>query len=145
MSNIIPRLLYGFLSQSVDPYNIALPWQSSNQDGLFKMNYNIVDASRDDLKAWAHTNWGERLGRFRYGLDARRYLFDPIPVAKMNILQNARDQLPRFFAYLVIDKLEILSNDDDNSIPENAVIFSLKAHFKENENKTISLEEVIAP
>lgn len=140
---IIPRLLYGFLSQSSDPYNLSLPWQFSNQDGLFKMNYDIVAAAKDNLKAWAHTNWGERLGRFRYGLDARRYLFEPVPIAKVNILQNARDQLPRFFSYLSIDKLEILSNDDDQTIPENGVIFSLRAHFKENENKTISLDEII--
>lgn len=125
----IPRLLTNFLSQSTDPINIKVPWQISDQDGMWMMNYSKEDAVRDNVLVWAKTNWGERPYRFRFGLDARR------------ILDNARDQLPKYFPFLTVQELNVLTTDDDPNIQENAVIFYLKAEF--DGNKRIIINETI--
>lgn len=137
----IPRLLTNFLSQSTDPINIKVPWQISDQDGMWMMNYSKEDAVRDNVLVWAKTNWGERPYRFRFGLDARRYLFEPREIAKAKILDNARDQLPKYFPFLTVQELNVLTTDDDPNIQENAVIFYLKAEF--DGNKRIIINETI--
>lgn len=139
----IPRMLTGFLSQSTDPYNIKLPWQISEQDGLFAMNYRIEDATRDNLLAWAKTNWGERPYSFRFGLDARRYLFEPVIRAKEALLMNAKDQIPRYFPFLKITFLDFLTSEDDEQIGENAIVFRFEAVFRDNEDRKISISEEI--
>ena len=139
----IPRLIYGFLSQSTDPYNIKIPWQSSEQDGLFRMNYSLEEAVLDNLKSWAKTNWGDRPMKFRFGLDAARFLFDPEPVAKDRILQNATEQLALYFPYLEINVMDVIFPRQDNNVQENSVVFRLECQFKDDENKKIKIEETI--
>ena len=137
------RLLYGYLSQSSDPYNLSIPWRNSVTDGLFQMNYAIEDAITDNLKVWAKTNWGERPMKFQFGLDAKRALFEPMPIAKEIILNNARNQLSKYFGFLNIKELSVKTPDDDNSLNENSVIFTLVATFKDDENKQVKVSENI--
>lgn len=138
-----PRFIFGFLSQSNVPYNIKLPWQISGQDGAFAMNYREEDAILDDLKAWAKTNWGDRPYRFRFGLDAVRYLFDPTPLAKGRLKENARDQLVKYFPQLQINSIEILTTEDDSSIGENTIRFKLDASIKRQRKKNVKIDELI--
>lgn len=140
---VIRRLIYGYLSQSTDPINIEVPWTISSQDGAFKMNYNEKNAVETNLRVWAKTNWGERPMRFRFGLDAKRYLFEPIELAKEKILNNALEQLNTYFPFLKVDKIDILTSEDDLNIPENTIQFILKAHFMKNENMQIEISEEI--
>ena len=140
---VIPRLLYGYVSQSSEPFNFKLPWQTSNQDGFVAMNYNLADAVTDNLKHWANTNWGERPMKFQYGLDARRYLFDPVSVAKERILENAKAQLSKFFGFLNIDELSVLTEDDDPDMDPNTVRFVLVARFKSGRDGKIVISEDI--
>ena len=137
-----PRFLFGFLSQSSDAFNIAVPWQPSVQDGLFKMNYDSVDATTQNLICWAKTNWGERVFRFQFGLDAKRYLFEPEHIAKEAIETNARDQLARFFPFLIIDRLEVVISSQDPTLNSNVVNFILEASFKDSRKK-IKIEETL--
>ncbi len=135
------RLIYGFLSQSTDPLNLTIPWQISNRDGMFQMNYSREKAVETNLRAWAKTNWGERPMRFRFGLDAQRMLFEPSSVTKEVLTNNARDQLNRFFGFLKIVQLDVLTSDDNVDLPDNTVRFILVATFKDNENKKIKISE----
>ena len=143
MSSKLPRIAYGFLSQSVDPINMKLPWQASVRDGLFKMNYKMEDAVIDELRFWAKTNKGEYIMDTNFGLDIRRYLFDPIPVLKDNVLQNANEQLPIYFPKIRIVKLEILTADEIPEISRNAVIFKFDGVFESEKTRDFHLEETI--
>lgn len=140
----VRRFLYGYLSQSVDPINISLPWRTSDRDGQFKMNYSLEKSIEDNLRTWAKTNWGERPFRFRFGLDAKRYLFEPESIMKEKIKANAYDQLSLYFPFLNIDRVEVLSFEDDLKIPEYTAVFILEAHFNADENKKIKLQEDIS-
>lgn len=138
----IARLLYGFLSQSTDAYNIKIPWQISNQDGMFRMNYSIEDSVRDNLIVWAKTNWGDRPMRFRFGLDTKRAIFEQESIAKDLIENNAKDQLSKFFPFLKIKRLEVLTSRDAD-LPENTIKFILEATYRDDENKKIVIDETI--
>lgn len=143
MSTNIPRLDYGFLSQSLDPINVMRPWQNSTRDGLFKMNYKPEDAERDNLLFWAKTNKGEYVMDPNFGLDIRRYIFGPIPILKDNVIQNAREQLPIYFPNVTAIKVEILTTEDNPDINDNAVIFKFEGHIKTDKKRYIRLEETI--
>lgn len=138
-----PRFIYAFISQSIDPYNIAFPWQSSVQDGLFKMNYDLVDATKDNLKLWANTNWGDRPMKFRFGLDAMRYLFEEEETSKNKIKENALSQLPTYFPYIEIINLGVMTFSDDESLNQNTIRFRLDCKIQSDPFRTITIDEVI--
>lgn len=143
MSSRIPRLAYGFLSSSLDPINMKLPWQFSERDGLFKMNYKPEAAMKDNLKFWANTNRGEYLMDANFGLDVRRHVFDPIPLMKENILRNAKEQLPVYFPDFRPQKIEVLTKDEISEISENTIIFKLEGYLVIDKTRNINLEEKI--
>jgi len=133
-----PRLLYGFLSQSSEAINLTIPWAASDQDGLFRMNYSKEEAVKTNLIAWAKTNRGERPMRFDFGLDTRRYLFEPEEIAKEQLKNRARQQLSKYFSYLQIVKLDVLTSSDTNL--ENTIKFILEVKFSdEEEGKVIKV------
>ena len=139
----LARILFGFNSQSVDPVNIAVPWQNSTQDGLFRMNYSDEKAIETNLRVWAKTNRGERPMRFDFGLDARRMLFEPELITKDALKSRAREQLNRFFGFLRIDNLEVLTSEDVVDLADNTVRFILEVTFKNKEDKKIKISEEI--
>lgn len=134
-----PRLLYGFLSQSTQSFNLKIPWVVSNRDGAFAMNYEKHEATRDNLIAWANTNWGERPMNFKFGLDARRYLFEERSLARRAILENARDQLSKYFKELQVQRLDVLTSEQDPSVNENSIIFILEGIINNDNNKQVKL------
>ena len=138
----LPRITYGFLSSSVNPINISMPWRASDKDGMFAMNYNTADAIGDNLSNWAKTNKGERVMDVDFGLDARRYLFEPEIVLKDVIKNNARQQLKKYFPNLVVSKLEVSVADNTDGLPSNSVRFSLEVYPAGNEERKIKVDEV---
>lgn len=143
MKKALPRILYGFLSASSNPINIALPWQPSDKDGLFKMEYSTTHAEYNNLKSWALTNKGERVMDFDFGLDAKRLLFEPIPVLQDKLINNARQQLGKYFPHLKIDLIELLTNEDDSSLAPNEIRLIIKAEIKRTQ-QIINFNEKIS-
>lgn len=143
MKKNLPRFLYGFLSSSVEPINMSIPWRPSDRDGLFKMNRSPEVAEKDNLLMWAHTNKGERVYDFEFGLDAHRYLFEPAPKAKEVLLNNARNQLKKYFPHLIVEQIQILSSDEDKSLSANSLRLILIARLKKDGN-VIEVDEVLA-
>lgn len=142
MKRNLPRFLYGFLSSSAEPINMKVPWAPSDRNGLFKMNYSTIDAERDNLICWALTNRGERVMDFSFGLDARRYLFDPAPIIRDNLINNARDQLKKYFPHLIVEQLQVLTWEEDKTLDANTARFILKVRLK-NQNVVIGIDEVL--
>ena len=106
------------------------------------MNRSPEIAEIDNLKMWAHTNKGERVHDCEFGLDARRYLFDPISLTKEVLISNGRSQLKKYFPYLIVEDFQILSQEDDKSLDLNSIRILLIARFANGQNK-IKLDEVI--
>lgn len=141
----IPRITYGFLSSSAEPINIKIPWQTSEKDGLFKMNYSTVDSIYDNLQCWAKTNKGERVMDADFGLDVRRNLFNPEIVVKDVIKNNARVQLKKYFPTLIVNNLEVVNSSELSGMPENSIKFILEVSPSSKQDIKIKLEEVFRP
>lgn len=135
------RLIYNYASASLPPQGMVLPWQPSVNDGMWKMNVDPADAERDNLLFWAQTNWGEIPYKFKFGLDARRHLFDPSPTLKQRIEDNARAQLRKYFGYLKILQVKVYTQDEDSNLSPNQIRFYLLAET--NKGKQIEVKETI--
>lgn len=142
MKKSLPRILYGFLSASSNPINIVVPWQPSDKDGLFKMEYSTQRAEYYNLKCWALTNKGERPMNFDFGLDASRMLFDPIPVQKDKLVNNSRIQLSKFFPHLNVLSITANSKEDDFLLKDNQIRLIIKAENKKTK-EIIEFNEII--
>jgi phage baseplate assembly protein W len=119
-----------------------MPWTPSDKDGLFKMNYTRVEADRDNLIFWAHTNKGERVMDANFGLDARRYLFEPMHVVEDVLTENARSQISKYFHHLVIEELSVTTQQQDSSMDGNAIRFFMKLRNKNNDDEIVIQEDI---
>ncbi len=120
-----------------------MPWQVSEKDGLFAMNYSTVDSIADNLQSWAKTNKGERVMDADFGLDARRNLFNPEIVVKDVLKNNAREQLKKYFPDLLVSSLEVrVAGDGESGLPSNSIVFSLEVSPASDQNTKIKVQEV---
>ncbi len=59
------------------PIGIKIPMQLGNgSEGIFAMNYELRDEIRQGMKMLLLTNWGERLGLYRFGADLQAITFE---------------------------------------------------------------------
>jgi phage baseplate assembly protein W len=142
MKKTLPKFLYGFVSASLAPINMSLPWTPSDSDGLFKMNRNPAKAERDSLILWAHTNKGERVYDPEFGLDVHRHLFDPITFVKDVLQNNARQQLSKYFSHLSVIELKFITFEEDSSLSSNSIRMILKMKINSDPSITIDIVEV---
>ena len=59
------------LASTKIPFGIKTPLQLGDVDGIFSMNYSLADQFHDNLKNLLLTNWGERLGLYKFGANLR--------------------------------------------------------------------------
>lgn len=59
------------LTESPIPFGIKTPLSLGSSEGIFAMNYSLEDQFADNLKNLLLTNWGERLGLYRFGANLR--------------------------------------------------------------------------
>lgn len=125
------------MSASADPINVKLPWQISNQNGMWKMNYRPEDAMKDSLLFWAHTNKGEYVMDLEFGLDVRRSLFLPKDMIADIVSNNAREQLPKYFPKFKASVIEVLIDEDE--VSPNSLIFRLEGTLVADKNSPVSI------
>jgi len=54
------------------PFGIKTPVAlGTNSEGIFSMNYSLEDQFADNLRNLLLTNWGERLGQYKFGANLR--------------------------------------------------------------------------
>jgi phage baseplate assembly protein W len=56
---------------SKTPYGIKTPLQLGDGDRLYAMNFELEDQFADNLRNLLLTNWGERLGLYKFGANLR--------------------------------------------------------------------------
>jgi len=73
----VGRKLQSFQEESVDrtkkliPIGIKTPLEITNEEGPFKMHFDLVELIADNLKNLLLTNWGERLGQYDFGANLK--------------------------------------------------------------------------
>ena len=93
---------------------IDLPF---NAPGVFRLNYTTGAAIKNNLINYFLTNPGERFLNPTFGGGLRAFIFEQISNNNIDFLkENINSDLNLFFPNLEIISLEILQNNDNNSI-----------------------------
>ena len=88
-----------------------------NAPGIFRLNYTTGAAIKNNLINYFLTNPGERFLNPTFGGGLRAFIFEQISNNNIDFLkENINSDLNLFFPNLEIISLEILQNNDNNSI-----------------------------
>ena len=88
-----------------------------NAPGIFRLNYTTGAAIKNNLINYFLTNPGERFLDPTFGGGLRAFIFEQISNNNMDFLkENINSDLNLFFPNLEIINLEILQNNNNNSI-----------------------------
>lgn len=88
-----------------------------NAPGVFRLNYTTGAAIKNNLINYFLTNPGERFLNPTFGGGLRAFIFEQISNNNIDFLkENINSDLNLFFPNLEIISLEILQNNDNNSI-----------------------------
>ena len=88
-----------------------------NAEGVFRLNYTTKAAIKNNLINYFLTNPGERFLNPTFGGGLREFIFEQISDNNIEFLEDRiNSDLELFFPNIRIINLEILRNDDNNSI-----------------------------
>lgn len=107
--------------------NIKFPLEDDVEKNiLFKQNNVTKDALVSNLLLLLLTEEGERFYMSDYGINLRKYIFEPKDeVTQSEITEEIRDKVKRFIPQLTITKVEFYSaetDQDGNPLMENEVV-----------------------
>jgi len=100
--------------------NISFPIEDSPRGHFFKMNNLSKDALSSNLILLLTTDEGERFYEPNYGVNLRRFLFEPTDdLTISDIEQHVREKVDTFIPQLKIKNLEVLQEKDAEGNPLN--------------------------
>ncbi len=101
---------------------INLPF---NAPSVFASNYQTKDAIKNNLINYFLTNPGERAGNPTFGGGLRDFIFEQITEDNLDFLQESiQEKLKNYFPSVVIDEVELTSNNDKNEI-KISIVYSV--------------------
>lgn len=93
---------------------VSIPF---NQPGVFGQTYVTKDSIKTNLINYFLTNKGERYLNPTFGGNLRRFIFEQIATGNIDFLkEDIQTQISIYFPSVVIDSLNILQNEDNNSV-----------------------------
>tara|TARA_B110000285_G_C14518000_1_gene335331 strand:+ start:23 stop:430 length:408 start_codon:yes stop_codon:yes gene_type:complete len=88
-----------------------------NANSVFRPNYTTAEATKNNLLNYFLTNPGERPLNPTFGAGLRAFIFEQIASENLDFLkQDIESKLKIFFPNININKLEILRQENNNSI-----------------------------
>ena len=88
-----------------------------NAPGVFFPNYTTKEAIKNNLINYFLTNQGERPLNPSFGGGLRAFVFEQISTNNLDFLkERISSNLKKFFPNILIGSLEILKQEDDNTI-----------------------------
>jgi phage baseplate assembly protein W len=96
---------------------VAIPF---NAPGVFKTTYTTQDSIKYNLINFFLTNQPERYLNPLFGGNLRQFIFEQITQNNLTFLQESiQIQLTNFFPNVIVEKLDVTSNDDSNTVEIN--------------------------
>lgn len=93
---------------------VTLPF---NGPAVFNSSYTTAQAVKSNLINWFLTNRGERPLNPNYGSNLQSYIFEQIVQDNLdNLKADVQLQLNQQFPEIIVNKLDIISNPDYNSV-----------------------------
>ena len=85
--------------------------------GVFTPNYLTSQAIKNNIINYFLTNPGEILMNPEFGGGLRDYIFEQIAEDTLDFLkQDVEQKLEKYFPTVIINSLDVLRNDDENSV-----------------------------
>lgn len=114
--------------------NIKFPLSDDKvTNGLFEMNDTSKDALTSNLVLLLLTERGERYYEPEYGINIRKYLFEPNDgFTHSDIEQEIRENVKKFIPQLTIDKVTINKKDFDDEVNDNQINFVVDFTYSED-------------
>lgn len=106
--------------------------KSSNQGGMFTVNYTTLTQAKDNIINLLMTKKGERLGQPEFGCDIWKVLFEQIVDGDIDdkIETSIIDSVSKWLPYITVDEI-IVDYDDidkDNNRIDVEINFSLTSN-----------------
>jgi phage baseplate assembly protein W len=111
-----------FSPQQIDPVdlnpNVAVGVNLPlNGPAVFISNFTTKDAIKNNLINFFLTNPGERYLNSNFGGGLRAFIFEQIDEGNLSALQdNINEKLTLYFPKVIINSLDILKKEDENTI-----------------------------
>ena len=107
--------------------SVALPLDYDATDGPYRLNKDIGDVVKQNLKNLLLTSPGERIMLPNFGAGLRKVLFEPmIPRTFDKMRSSIYDQVSRYLPFINIEDVIIATNDEDSSLGLNQVRIILR-------------------
>ena len=102
--------------------SVALPLSYDQADGPYRLNKNLEDVVKQNLKNLILTNPGERIMLPEYGAGVRRLLFEPFSGATLEKISDAiNSSVNAFMSFVEIEKITLLTQDQDDTLSPNSL------------------------
>ena len=102
--------------------SVALPLSYDQADGPYRLNKNLEDVVKQNLKNLILTNPGERIMLPEYGAGVRRLLFEPLSGATLEKISDAiNSSVNAFMSFVEIEKITLLTQDQDDTLSPNSL------------------------
>jgi phage baseplate assembly protein W len=106
--------------------------KSSNQGGIFAVNYTTLTQAKDNITNLLMTKKGERLSQPEFGCDIWKVLFEPIVDGDIDdkIETSIIDSVSKWLPYITVNEIIVDYNDidKDNNRVNVEINFSLTAN-----------------
>ena len=117
-----------------------LPLYVDSIDSTYVLIKDVEELSKQNLKNLILTAPGERVMIPDYGVGIRRALFEQItPQLRETLRQKIIDQIAKYTPYILINKLEVTTSDENDRIQNNAIYIKLVYNISGLAAKTQSL------
>ena len=101
--------------------------------GVFKSNFTTSDAVKNNLINFFLTNPGERYLNPGFGGGLRAFIFEQISNNSIEFLnEDIAEKLNEFFPNINVDNLEVLREDDNNTIIVSLTYSIANTNIKDN-------------
>ena len=102
--------------------SVALPLSYDQTDGPYRLNKNLEDVVKQNLKNLILTNPGERIMLPEYGAGVRRLLFEPLSGETLEKVSDAiNSSVNAFMSFVEIEKISLLTQDQDDTLSPNSL------------------------
>jgi phage baseplate assembly protein W len=101
--------------------SVALPLTYDSGDGPYRLNKNLEDVIKQNLKNLLLTNPGERIMLPEYGAGIRRFLFEPHnDVTLESVSEAINSSVTSYMPFVEIEKISLLSQEQDDTLSPNS-------------------------
>jgi phage baseplate assembly protein W len=98
------------------PFGIKTPLQLGTTDGILAMNYSLENQFADNLRNLLLTNWGERLGLYKFGANLRPLTTELVSQDEFDneAIQRIKDAVGTWMPFIDLESFSSVIDRNEN-------------------------------